>query len=191
MTSLISLDVVIIAYFTKQLFQNVSCSKALVILSSCKTILLAHSNKSYMTNKMCHAYTYSLNTLFHYHILTSCFIKRSPKIKQSMFAFMLACELMHASCTGACSLTYLAWASFWCFILVAKADKLVRKNSLQRNTIGGWISNRNVQQSSHVEIKLGWRHYLGGENKQISYKFGSYSQWSGFLAGISWNCSMN
>lgn len=191
MTSLISLDVIIIAYFTKQLFQNVSCSKAVVIISSCKTILLALSNKSYMINKMFNAYTYSLNTLFHYHILTSCFIKRSMKMKQSMLALLLACELMHTLYTGACSITYLIWASFWYFILVAKADKLVRNNSLQRNTIGGWISKRNVQQSSHVEIKLGWRHYLDGENKQISYKFGSYSQWSGFLAGITWNCSMN
>lgn len=107
MTSLISLDVIIIAYFTKQLFQNVSCSKAVVIISSCKTILLTLSNKSYMINKICHAYIYSLNTLFHYHILTSYFIKRSMKMKQSMLALLLACELMHTSYTGACSITYL------------------------------------------------------------------------------------
>jgi len=44
-------------------------------------------------------------------------------------------------------------------------SKLARKNSLQRSVLGGWIPKRNVQQSSHVEIKLGWRHYQGGENK--------------------------
>lgn len=50
----------------------------------------------------------------------------------------------------------------------------------QRSIVEGWISKRNVQQSSHVEIKLGWRHYPDGENKQILDEFGSYNQWPVF-----------
>lgn len=42
-----------------------------------------------------------------------------------------------------------------CFILFANMDKQVRKNTLQLSITGGWISKRNVQQSSHLEIKLG------------------------------------